>query len=69
MDARGILVSCCLAASVALGACSSAIVPQPIEGPPPPYDYTIVDPVAATVVGTPPAPGGRGAAKRSTRTS
>ena len=54
MDARGILVSCCLAASLALGACSSAIVPQPIEGPPPAYDYTIVDPVAATVAGTPP---------------
>ena len=55
MDARRILVGCCLAASLALGACSSAIRPQPVAGPPPPYDYTIVDPLAATVVGTPPA--------------
>ncbi|MGH6918454.1 MAG: MlaA family lipoprotein, partial [Geminicoccaceae bacterium] len=49
-----ILLSCCLAASTALAACSSAIKPAPVEGPPPPYDYTIVDPFAATVVGTPP---------------
>jgi pimeloyl-ACP methyl ester carboxylesterase len=55
MDARRILVGCCLAASMALGACSSAIRPEPVEGPPPAYDYTIVDPLAATVVGTPPA--------------
>lgn len=55
MDARAILLSCGLVASAALGACSSAIVPEPIKGPPPPYDYTIVDPLAATVVGTPPA--------------
>ena len=55
MDARTILIGCCLVASIALGACSSAIRPQPVEGPPPPYDYTIVDPLAATVVGTPPA--------------
>jgi pimeloyl-ACP methyl ester carboxylesterase len=55
MDARPILIGCCLVASMALGACSSAIKPQPVEGPPPPYDYTIVDPLAATVVGTPPA--------------
>jgi pimeloyl-ACP methyl ester carboxylesterase len=55
VDARRILVGCCLAASVALGACSSAIRPEPVEGPPPAYDYTIVDPLAATVVGTPPA--------------
>jgi pimeloyl-ACP methyl ester carboxylesterase len=55
MDVRRILVGCCLAASMALGACSSAIRPEPVEGPPPAYDYTIVDPLAATVVGTPPA--------------
>jgi pimeloyl-ACP methyl ester carboxylesterase len=55
MDARTILLCCGLVATMALGACSSAIVPEPIKGPPPPYDYTIVDPVAATVVGTPPA--------------
>ena len=55
MDARRTLVGCCLAASVALGASSSAIRPEPVEGPPPAYDYTIVDPLAATVVGTPPA--------------
>jgi pimeloyl-ACP methyl ester carboxylesterase len=54
MDARRILLSCCLAASTVLGACSSAIKPDPIAGPPPPYDYNIVDPFAATVVGTPP---------------
>jgi pimeloyl-ACP methyl ester carboxylesterase len=55
MAARTILVCCCLAASLALGACSTAIRPQPVKGPPPPYDYTIVDPLAATVVATPPA--------------
>jgi pimeloyl-ACP methyl ester carboxylesterase len=55
MDARTILLCCCLVASLALGACSTAIRPQPIQGPPPAYDYTIVDPLAATVVGTPPA--------------
>jgi hypothetical protein len=44
-----------LVASVALGACSSAIQPEPVEGPPPPYDYNIVDPYAATVAATPPA--------------
>jgi pimeloyl-ACP methyl ester carboxylesterase len=55
MDARTILLCCGLVATMALGACSSAIVPEPIKGPPPPYDYTIVDPLAATVVGTPPA--------------
>lgn len=46
---------CCLAVSAVLGGCSSAIKPTPITGPPPPYDYTIVDPLAATVVGTPEA--------------
>jgi pimeloyl-ACP methyl ester carboxylesterase len=55
MDLRTVVLSCCLAASVALAGCSTAIKPVPIEGPPPPYDYTIVDPFAATVVGTPPA--------------
>ena len=45
----------CLAVGVVLGGCSSAIKPDPVQGPPPPYDYTIVDPLAATVVGTPPA--------------
>ena len=55
MNLRRILLGCWLAASMALGACSSAIRPTPIEGPPPPYDYTIVDPLAATVAGTPPA--------------
>jgi pimeloyl-ACP methyl ester carboxylesterase len=55
MDVRRILVGCCLAASMALAACSTAIKPDPIAGPPPPYDYNIVDPFAATVVGTPPA--------------
>lgn len=55
MDARRALLSCCVAASTALAACSTAIKPDPIAGPPRPYDYTIVDPLAATVVGTPPA--------------
>jgi pimeloyl-ACP methyl ester carboxylesterase len=55
MHARRILLGCCLVASMALAACSSAIKPDPIAGPPPPYDYTIVDPFAATVAGTPPA--------------
>jgi pimeloyl-ACP methyl ester carboxylesterase len=54
MGVRRILLSCWFAASMVLGACSTAIKPTPIEGPPPPYDYTIVDPYAATVVGTPP---------------
>ncbi|HEX5078829.1 MAG TPA: hypothetical protein VFV80_06715 [Geminicoccaceae bacterium] len=54
MDARLILSACLIAASIALAACSSAITPQPVAGPPPPYDYNIVDPYAATVVGTPP---------------
>jgi pimeloyl-ACP methyl ester carboxylesterase len=54
MDARTVLLSVALAASVALSACSSAIKPEPEVGPPRPYDYTIVNPVAATVVGTPP---------------
>jgi pimeloyl-ACP methyl ester carboxylesterase len=55
MDARPFRFSCVLAASLALCACSSAIKPEPVHGPPPLYDYTIVDPLAATVVGTPPA--------------
>lgn len=54
MNARRTLLSCCLAASVLLGACGTAIRPEPVMGPPRPYDYTIVDPLAATVVGTPP---------------
>jgi hypothetical protein len=54
MNVSRILLGCSLAASVALCACSSAIRPTPIEGPPRPYDYTIVDPLAATVAGTPP---------------
>jgi pimeloyl-ACP methyl ester carboxylesterase len=54
MDLQRILLGCSLAASMALCACASAIKPTPIEGPPPPYDYTIVDPLAATVAGTPP---------------
>jgi pimeloyl-ACP methyl ester carboxylesterase len=54
MDVRRTLLGCCLVASMALGACTSAIRPEPVEGPPPAYDYTIVDPVAATVAGTPP---------------
>lgn len=54
MDVRRILLGCWLVASMALGACSTAIKPQPVKGPPPPYDYTIVDPLAATVAGTPP---------------
>ncbi len=52
---RSTLFCCWLVASIALGACSGAIQPEPIEGPPPAYDYTIVDPYAATVAGTPPA--------------
>jgi pimeloyl-ACP methyl ester carboxylesterase len=55
MDARRILVGCSIAASVMLCGCSSAIKPEPVKGPPPPYNYTIVDPLAATVVGTPEA--------------
>lgn len=55
MGVRGILLGCLLVASIGLGACSTAIKPEPVAGPPPPYDYTIVDPFAATVVGTPPA--------------
>jgi pimeloyl-ACP methyl ester carboxylesterase len=55
MEVRRTLLGCGLVASMALCACSSAIKPTPLEGPPPAYDYTIVDPVAATVVGTPPA--------------
>jgi hypothetical protein len=54
MNVRRILLGCWLASSLALCACSSAIKPTPIDGPPPPYDYTIVDPLAATVAGTPP---------------
>jgi pimeloyl-ACP methyl ester carboxylesterase len=54
VDVRRILLGCWLAASMALGACASAIKPTPVDGPPPPYDYTIVDPLAATVAGTPP---------------
>ncbi len=50
-----LLLSCCLAVCVVLGGCSSAIKPNPVRGPAPPYDYTIVDPLAATVVGTPQA--------------
>lgn len=49
------MLSGCLAVCVALGGCSSAIKPNPVRGPVPPYDYTIVDPLAATVVGTPQA--------------
>jgi hypothetical protein len=54
MNVCRILLGCWLAASMALCGCSSAIRPTPIEGPPPRYDYTIVDPLAATVAGTPP---------------
>jgi hypothetical protein len=54
MDVPRFLLGCWLAANMALCACSSAIRPTPIEGPPPPYNYTIVDPLAATVAGTPP---------------
>jgi pimeloyl-ACP methyl ester carboxylesterase len=46
---------CWLVIGLALAACSTPIEPQPVAGPVPPYDYTIVDPLAATVVGTPPA--------------
>ncbi|MEM7021784.1 MAG: alpha/beta hydrolase [Pseudomonadota bacterium] len=55
MNLRWVLSGWCLALAVALGACSSPIKPTPVSGPPPPYDYTIVDPLAATVVGTPEA--------------
>ena len=54
MGLRPILLSCLLAALVTVAACSTAISPEPVVGPPRPYDYTIVNPVAATVVGTPP---------------
>jgi pimeloyl-ACP methyl ester carboxylesterase len=55
MSVRAILAGSCLLACLGVGACSSAIKPDPVTGPPPPYDYTIVNPVAATVAGTPPA--------------
>ena len=48
---RALLVGLCLV----LTACGSPIKPKPVLGPAPLYDYTIVDPLAATVVGTPPA--------------
>lgn len=44
----------CVALTMLLGACATPIEPEPVQGPPPPYVYTIVNPYAATVVGTPP---------------
>jgi hypothetical protein len=55
MRVRGVICACWLALALALAACSTAIEPQPVAGPPPPYDYNIVNPYVATVVGTPPA--------------
>jgi len=49
------VLSGCLAAGLLLSGCSSAVKPDWDRGPPQPYEFTIVDPLAATVVGTPQA--------------
>jgi hypothetical protein len=55
MGVHGVLCACWLLLGMALAACTTPIEPQPVAGPPPPYDYNIVNPYVATVVGTPPA--------------